>query len=98
MPLMPIFKTDAKDHGVICQIIDRACRLAFKHGIAYSRMDAQMDVEACHSNGCPIQWDALLLADDANFAHDIFGIRRHIDRNTGTLRDFFIPRFAVKKV
>jgi hypothetical protein len=54
----------------------------------------QMDLAACHCNGCPLQLTELLDADDFNFSHDIFGIRRHLNRTTGKLDDRFLPRFA----
>lgn len=58
------------------------------------KMDVQMDVTACHANGCPLDLKKLLDADDFNFAHDIFGINQHINRKTGKLERFFVPRCA----
>jgi hypothetical protein len=57
-------------------------------------MSLNMDISACHANGCPLKLDELLAADGFNFSHDVFGIRRHIDRKTGQLMDCFVPRFA----
>jgi hypothetical protein len=57
-----------------------------------------MDLNACHSNGCPLQLEELLTADSSDFSHDIYGIRRHIDRTTGKLQDCFIPRHAQPEV
>jgi len=34
------------------------------------------------------------LPDDFNFAHDVFGIRRNIDRSTGKITGTFWPRYA----
>src|SRR3990167_5225936 len=48
----------------------------------------------CHSNGCPLMLSELLAADDTNFAHDVFGIRAKLNRETGALSDGFVPRFA----
>ena len=45
-------------------------------------------------NGCPLMLSELLAADDTNFAHDVFGIRAKLNRETGALRDGFVPRFA----
>jgi hypothetical protein len=53
-----------------------------------------MDITACHLNGCKLDLAKLLAADDFNFAHDVLGIRRHIDRETGQLMNCFRPRFA----
>lgn len=51
-----------------------------------------MDITATHRNGCPLDLKKFLEFDDFNFAHDIGGIRAHIDRNDGTLKRCFLPR------
>ena len=79
---------------VIAQIAKRAVKMATEAGIKYTQMDALMDLDACISNGCPLKLDELLAADDGNFGHDVFGIRRHINRETGQLENCFLPRFA----
>ncbi len=56
-----------------------------------------MDLVACHANGCPLDFERLSDADDFNIAHDVFGIRRHLDRETGQLTDHFLPRYAAKE-
>lgn len=83
-----------KEARTINKIAHRAVALAESAGIHYPIMDADMDVTACHVNGCPLKLDALLAADEFNFAHDVFGIRRHIDRTTGELQNCFVPRYA----
>jgi hypothetical protein len=40
-----------------------------------------------------LRLDELLEADEGNFAHDVFGMMRHYDIATGTMRDCFSPRF-----
>lgn len=57
-------------------------------------LDWRMDITACHANGAPLRLAELLAADDFNFVHDVFGISRHICRDTGGLTDNFRPRFA----
>jgi hypothetical protein len=57
-------------------------------------MCMMMDLEATHSNGCPLDFQKLLAADKFNFWHDINGIQRHIDRGNGKLLDYFLPRCA----
>ena len=52
-----------------------------------------MDISGCHLSN-PLDLDKLLDADDFNFMHDVLGIMKHIDRKTGELRDFFLPRFS----
>jgi hypothetical protein len=53
-----------------------------------------MDVTAVHANGCPLNLTGLLEADAFNFAHDIDGIRNHVDRETGQLTGGFLPRYS----
>lgn len=60
----------------------------------YDGRDAEMDVLAAHLNGCPLELRSLLAAPDVDFAHDIFGIRDHLDRSTGKLQDCFDPRHS----
>lgn len=80
---------------IIVRIAKRARDLAKKNGIEYDFGHAVMDLEACHCNGTPLRLAALEDADDANFGHDVFGIRRFLNRETGQLGSCFIPRFAV---
>ncbi|WP_321782383.1 hypothetical protein [Burkholderia pyrrocinia] len=60
-------------------------------------LDLHMDLTACHANGCPIDWERLNAADDFTLAHDVGGIRGHINRRTGRIEDCFLPRCAVKE-
>lgn len=86
------FDVTREEAAVIRQIAARAHRMAADAGWNYATIDASMDVTAAHSNGCPLRLERLLEADDFNFAHDVFGIRRHIDRETGELGNCFSPR------
>lgn len=83
-----------EEEDLIEAIASRAVLLAGTVGLIYPRMDAVMDLTACHANGSPLRLADLLTADDGNFGHDVFGIRRHLDRETGTLGGFFSPRFS----
>ncbi|WP_321874515.1 DUF6874 family protein [Burkholderia ubonensis] len=60
-------------------------------------LELHMDLTACHANGCPMDWESLSAADDFTLAHDVGGIRCHINRRTGRLEDCFLPRCAVKE-
>jgi len=91
------FRTSREDGLLIQSIAERASALAEKVADTYPLMDATMDVTACHANGNPLRLAELLAADDANFGHDIFGIRRHLDRTTGQLGGCFVPRFSHRK-
>lgn len=54
-----------------------------------------MDIADLHVNGCPLDLDRFLAAELFNFVHDIAGIMRHLDRETGQLKNCFLPRFAL---
>ena len=58
----------------------------------YEHLDLIMDLEATHSNGCPLDFQKLLDAPEMDFLHDICGIHKYIDRSTGELTDCFTPR------
>lgn len=88
------FKVTKDEAKTIINIAQRAHAMAKEVGFDYSVMDADMDVTACHANGCPLKLSELASADNFNFAHDVFGIRRHINRETGELENCFLPRFA----
>jgi hypothetical protein len=88
------FNVNAQDRALITAIVERAWAKRGLLNLDGSKLDLDMDITAVHANGCPLDLERWLSADNFNFAHDIVGIRRHIDRNTAQLMDFFIPRFA----
>ena len=94
MPKSASFEVGKDEARLLHLIAKRAVRMAASNGVVYPFMDADMDVTACHANGCKLKLDELLSADDANFAHDVFGIQRHINRTTGKLENCFLPRFS----
>lgn len=64
----------------------------------YRRLNLLMDLTAADGvNGNdPLDWDRLLAADDFNFLHDIGGISRHINRETGEIGGHFLPRMRLR--
>lgn len=88
------FKTTPAEFKTINRIVKRAMNLKIK---GYSAMTCDMDITACHCNGNPLDLSRLLEADDFNFAHDILGIRAHINRDTGALENCFSPRFSARE-
>jgi hypothetical protein len=100
---MVSFDIGREDAKVIQEIAQRAVQMARKTLMATNgRVETQMlrvqdwamDVTAVHVNGMPLRLRELLGTDDFNFSHDVFGIRRHINRETGQLGGCFVPRFA----
>lgn len=84
------FNATREEMATITKIVSRARKM----GIPGTTMELHMDIRATHSNGCHLRLADLLAADDFNFAHDVAGIVRHIDRETGKLGGCFVPRFA----
>ena len=78
---------------LITAITRRAEKLS-ENPMQFDVLGCEMDITACHLNGCALDLKRLLKADNFNFAHDVYGIQRHIDRETGKLIDCFLPRFA----
>lgn len=96
--MKPVSFAVKKDEArIISKIASRAVSLALSAGIDYEFMDAEMDITAAHANGNPLRLDDLLSADEFNFSHDVFGIRRHINRETGKLENCFVPRFSKRE-
>jgi hypothetical protein len=89
------FKCSVEDSNLIDEIVERAVDLDRAWDSKYERLDVSMDITATHCNGCPLDLKKLLEADDFNFEHDVFGIRHHLNRETGQLEDFFLPRCAL---
>ena len=101
------FECDAADFLAIRKIAERAIRdsgeskrrmptCGTREYLKQLEMEIEMDVTAVHCNGCPLDLEKLLAFDAFNFAHDINGIRRHLNRQTGKLEDFFLPRCAMR--
>ncbi|MDD5106076.1 MAG: hypothetical protein PHC49_10715 [Desulfuromonadaceae bacterium] len=85
------FKTTTEEATKIAAIVARATGI-YPH---INEEDTKMDITATHANGCPLDLDKLLAADDSNFLHDVIGIIRHIDRRSGQLINCFLPRYAL---
>ena len=91
---MVSFEVTAGERRLIAQIADRAVPL-FKRRI--DRLTITMDLTATHANGCPLRLSDMLDADDFNLVHDVAGINRFLDRETGRLTECFRPRFAMRQ-
>lgn len=81
------------EHLMAAKIATRAVKIAKAHGRKdIKQLDTTMDILATHLNGCPLDFQKLIDADDFNFIHDVFGIQRHLNRKTGKLKNCFLPR------
>lgn len=61
------------------------------------KQSLEMDITACHCNGCPLDLERFLAADETNFGHDFFGIHKHLSRTSGKLENCFYPRFHARE-
>lgn len=83
---------NTREARAMSRIAQRAAAL-FPHT---ETMMWHMDIAAAHLNGCPLRLEELADADNFNFAHDVLGINRHLNRETGELQDCFLPRYAAR--
>lgn len=91
----PKFNATKDEQQLIIKIARRFQPVADAYGIDVDYTSLCMDIEACHCNGCPLDLNKLASAEEYDFAHDVFGIRRHINRLNGALEDCFLPRCAM---
>ncbi len=80
------------DRDVIRWILDRAQGKQEYWG-GRERWSVEMDLQVAHY-ACPMDLPRLLGFKDDSFWHDIYGIGRHLNRETGELGGCFIPRCA----
>lgn len=86
--------TSRKELETIGQIVTRWQNLVKNiSGEWPDRLSATMDVDAAHKE-CPMDLGRLLGFPDGDFAHDMAGIERHINRTTSKLGGCFVPRCA----
>ena len=88
------WKITKQESEIIMEIVQRAERIYKKAGRDVDPLQVNMDLTATHANGCPLRLTELLQAPDFDFAHDLFGIEHHLNRETGKLGDYFFPRCA----
>lgn len=65
-------------------------------GAQTDKMSVFMDIDNVDLV-CPLRLDEMAEEAEArtfDFRHDVIGIWNHFDRDTKTLRDCFVPRFA----
>jgi hypothetical protein len=92
------FDCPEADRKIARAIARRARDLLLELGVDRPASDIDMDIVATHCNGNPLRLQSLFVADDFNFLHDVSGIARHLNRDTGKLEGFFSPRFSRREV
>ena len=89
------FCTSLRDIKLVSKIVGRAMREPPDLNI--DKQSLEMDIEAVHCNDIPIDLPRLLAIESPHFGHDVFGIQRFIDRETGKLTQCFVPRTAQRR-
>lgn len=80
-----------EDMELIRAIVLKAEHMGILNG---DRMTSLMDITACHANGTQLRLKDLLNASKGDFVHDISGISAYLNRETGQLKNCFLPRYA----
>lgn len=92
------FKCSKKDFNLVLKIAARAFKEIPELKEYTDKTTLEMDLIACHANYCRLDFKKLLKARFLDLLHDCGGISGTIDRETGKLRDNFLPEFFVRKV
>ena len=79
---------DPVNYPTILKIATRAEKL-----LGLAKIHFVLDIQAVKAD---IDWELLLDANDFNFMHDMAGINKHLDHDTGELTNF-IPRYHAYK-
>lgn len=79
-----------EDLEIVNKIIERAENMDL---LGSDRVSLLMDINIAHKT-FNLRLNDFLEADDFNFSHDIVGIQNHVNRESKTMEDFFLPRFA----
>ena len=77
--------------------LDKIEKIASRAGreLGSDVLRTSMDLTVCHLNGHPLDLPRLLAFPLGDFGHDVNGIRRHLDRQTGELTGGFQPRSSL---
>ena len=93
---MPRLNATRAEREVILGIVRRFEDLV-GDDLEVNRLSTMMDLEACHCNGCPLDLEGLRDSSrDVDLVHDVAGIGRYLDRDTGKLTQVFTPRYAAR--
>ena len=91
---IPRFATLTKvEREAVKKIVRRVRRLYAVAGVPFDSLSLRMDLSAVHAV-TPLRLVELADASEFNLMHDVVGITRHLNRVTGTLKEYFVPRYA----
>lgn len=84
-------KVSKKDERNISKLVWRAWRM--NKELFGDRITTKLDLTVAHAS-TPLKLVELYACSDSDFLHDIVGINRHLDHETGEFKNFFVPRLA----
>lgn len=79
-----------EDRAIVLKIVHRAWPQV--RDLYKSKLDLEMDIVAVHCNHMKLNLLRFAEASQMDFFHDIYGIKDHLNRQTGKLEDHFLPR------
>lgn len=86
------FTTSIDDQATIVKIADRI--MACSSPAYADKLTAIIDLSLTHALVCPLDLNRLLAAPENHFLHDIFGIKKHLDREKAVFEPMYRPRYA----
>ena len=89
-------KLEKQEIAIIQRIAKRADRMLREVGNNRGVCNISMDISAGHLN-IPLKLEELEKAEDFDFMHDVCGIIRHLNRDSGEIENCFLPRYAKPK-
>jgi hypothetical protein len=94
---IPFEKLKREEFDLIDEIVTRALDIANDADVKIKKIDLILSISACHLVACPLDLYRLFVSDVENFTHDVFGIHRHLNRESLQMNDCFSPRFAKRE-
>jgi len=92
------YKTDYASRALLAKIAQRATKIAKTAGWDYNMLDIIHDLNRVHKKCMALDFSTLFNSSDNIFIHDIFGIRKNLNRKFNRLDNQFIPHCTSKKM
>lgn len=87
------WKTSDEERKIIRKVVDRISRLNKPAELTNEdKLNVTMTLTACHLNGNPLDFEKMLICDEFTLFHDLVGIEKHLNQETGKIERHFLPR------
>ena len=86
-----------EDEPDVAYVVERSREMFAKFGHRIDVLSLRMDLAAVNAV-IPLDFAKLANFDNPNLLHDVGGIIKHMNRETGDLEDCFIPRCVATSV